>query len=311
MMSQPYKTTRSTAEVVVGGVSLGEHPSITVIYDTVGRGGASRRFVRQLSIADPSLFRRLKADVSQGDNIEVTVTTDWYDTGSITVLEDFNKRLKESQSVRGFSTTGTPVTTQKWSKGTVRLEIISRYEAGENLNYSSVAVNNLSLLRAAIRYFGTWENAVRFAGLDYDSIRRHKSWTQEKIIARIKDLYAQGIDLSWRNVRLNVDPQLAAATTKKNHFGSWRKALEASGLNYDDIRKYREWDDERILQMVREFHGSGKDLAEENVEREDLSLITAARHRFDSWHKALTAAGLDYTEIVHRTPYKRSMGRAK
>jgi len=30
-------------------------------------------------------------------------------------------------------------------------------------------------------------------------------------------------------------------------------------------------------------------------------LITAARRRFDSWDKALTAAGLDYKKIVLRT----------
>ncbi len=200
---------------------------------------------------------------------------------------------------------------RKWNKDAIALEILSMYESGENLNYSSVATNNLSLLRAATRYFGTWEEAVCFAGLDYDSIRRYKSWTRERIIARIKELHAQDADLSWRNVCLNIDPQLAAAATKKSHFGSWREALEASGLDYDAIRRYREWDDERILEMVREFHRDGKELNAKNMEIEDITLITAARRRFDSWHKALTAAGLDYTEIVHRAPFKRGLGRGQ
>ena len=200
---------------------------------------------------------------------------------------------------------------RKWNKDAIALEILSMYESGENLNYSSVASNNLSLLRAATRYFGTWEDAVRFAGLDYDSIRRYKSWTRERIIARIKELHAQEADLSWRNVCLNIDPQLAAAAAKKSHFGSWREALEASGLDYDAIRRYREWDDERILEMVREFHRDGKELNAKNMEIEDITLITAARRRFDSWHKALTAAGLDYTEIVHRAPFKRGLGRGQ
>ncbi len=200
---------------------------------------------------------------------------------------------------------------RKWNKDAIALEILSMYESGENLNYSSVATNNLSLLRAATRYFGAWEDAVRFAGLDYDSIRRYKSWSRDRIIARVKDLHAQGVDLSWRNVCLNVDPQLAAAATKKSHFGSWREALEASGLNYDEIRKYREWDDARILDMVRAFHRDGKELNAKNMELEDITLITAARRRFDSWHKALTAAGLDYTEIVQRAPFKRGLGRGQ
>ena len=200
---------------------------------------------------------------------------------------------------------------RKWNKDAIALEILSMYESGENLNYSSVAGSNLSLLRAATRYFGTWETAVNYAGLDYDSIRRYKSWTRDRIVARIKELHAQEVDLSWRNVCLNVDPQLAAAATKKSHFGSWREALEASGLNYDEIRRYREWDDERILTMVREFHTNGVELNAKTMEQEDITLITAARRRFDSWHKALTAAGLDYTEIIHRAPFKRGLGRGQ
>ena len=181
----------------------------------------------------------------------------------------------------------------------------------KSLNYSSIANNNLALLRAATRYFGTWEAAVKFAGLDYDSIRRYKSWTRDRIIARIQELHTQGVDLSWRNVCMNVDPQLAAAATKKSHFGSWREALEASGLDYDTIRRYREWDDERILDMVREFHKDGKGLNAKNMEQEDITLITAARRRFDSWHQALSAAGLDYKDIVQRAPFKRGLGRGQ
>lgn len=45
---------------------------------------------------------------------------------------------------------------RKWNKDAIALEILSMYESGETLNYSSVAGNNLSLLRAATRYFGTW-----------------------------------------------------------------------------------------------------------------------------------------------------------
>jgi len=200
---------------------------------------------------------------------------------------------------------------RKWSKEAIGLEIVSMYESGENLNYSNMATNNLPLLRAATRYFGTWEAAVSFAGLDYDSIRRYKSWTRERIIARIQELHEQGADLSWRNVCLNIDPQLAAAATKKSHFGSWREALESAGLDYDAIRRYREWDDDRVLTMVKEFHANGVELNAKNVESEDITLITAARRRFDSWHEALTAAGLDYRDIVQRAPFKRGLGRGQ
>jgi len=200
---------------------------------------------------------------------------------------------------------------RKWSKEAIAMEIVSMYESGESLNYSNIANTNITLLRAATRYFGTWEAAVNFSGLDYSQIRRYKSWTRERIVERIKELHTQGVDLSWRNVSLNVDPQLAAAATKKSHFGSWREALEAAGLDYDSIRRYREWDDERILRMVREFHERGTGLNAKNMEQEDITLITAARRRFDSWHQALIAAGLDYRQIVQRAPFKRGLGRGQ
>ncbi len=77
---------------------------------------------------------------------------------------------RSSEPVSEYTTTGeTRPMHRKWNKDAIALEILSMYESGENLNYSSVAGNNLSLLRAATRYFGTWEDAVRFAGLDYDS----------------------------------------------------------------------------------------------------------------------------------------------
>ena len=63
--------------------------------------------------------------------------------------------------------------------------------------------------------------------------------------------------------------------------------------------------------MVREFHKDGKGLNAKNMEQEDITLITAARRRFDSWHQALSAAGLDYTEIVQRAPFKRGLGRGQ
>ena len=199
----------------------------------------------------------------------------------------------------------------KWSKESIALEIVHAYESGENLNYSGIAAANLALLRAATRYFGTWEAAVRFAGLDYDSIRRYKSWSRQRIIARIQELHQAGTDLSWRNVCLHVDPQLAAAATKKSHFGSWREALEAAGLDYDAIRRYQEWDDTRIIERVKEMQRGGHGLNAKNMEQEDITLITAARRRFDSWHHALTAAGVDYRDVVLRAPFKRGLGRGQ
>src|SRR5207248_11487963 len=134
------------------------------------------------------------------------------------------------------------------------------FESGENLNYANVAQDQVALLRAATRYFGSWRAAVEFAGLNYDDIRRYKTWSRDRIVARIQELHQKGEDLSWRHVSTKVDPQLAAAATKRKHFGSWRNAVTSAGLDYGLIRRYREWDESTIIQRLRDLHEQGIDL---------------------------------------------------
>jgi len=193
----------------------------------------------------------------------------------------------------------------KWNRETIASEILRRHAGGLDLSYSGMTRDNLPLLRAATRYLGSWQAAIEYAGLNYEDIRRYRSWTNERIVDRIRELFAQGQDLSWRHVSLTLDPSLAAAATKKSHFGSWRAALEASGLNYDEIRRYRDWSEDEVLRRVRELYAEGKPLNAKTMERENITLITAARRRFPSWDRTLAAAGLDYHGIVLRAPFKR------
>lgn len=193
----------------------------------------------------------------------------------------------------------------KWNKETIAGEILRRHQAGLDLSYSAMSKEDLPLLRAATRYMGSWQEAVEYAGLNYDDIRKYRSWTNERIIDRIRELFAKGEDLSWRHVSLTLDPSLAAAATKKSHFGSWRAALDAAGLNYDDIRRYRDWSDDEVLRRVRDLYAQGKPLNAKSMEKEDITLITAARRRFPSWDRTLVAAGLNYRDIVLRAPFTR------
>ena len=195
---------------------------------------------------------------------------------------------------------------RKWSQQAIIEEILRRYGAQEDLSYSGVTRDHLPLLRAATRVFGTWEAAIERAGLNYEEIRKYRVWTNERILARIRQLHAEGADLSWRHVAMHLDPGLAAAATKKSHFGSWKAALEQAGLDYSQIRRYLDWSEEEVIRRLRDRHREGKPLNAKTMERENVSLITAARRRFPSWDRALSAAGLDYRRIVLRAPFKRS-----
>lgn len=193
----------------------------------------------------------------------------------------------------------------RWSRDSILGEILRRYETQQDLSYSGLSRENLPLLRAAVRHFGSYPQAIAAAGLDYDELRRYRNWTNERIISRLQELAAQQADLSWRHVSLHLDPTLAAAAVKRHHFGSWRAALEAAGLDYQTIRRYQSWDEKEVVRRIQERHARGALLHAKALEREDTALITAARRRFTAWHSSLTAAGFDYGEIVLRTPSEK------
>src|SRR5215211_6781763 len=184
----------------------------------------------------------------------------------------------------------------RWSKDEIALEILRLYAAGEELNYGSVQQKHLKLLRAATRYFGSWKNAIEFAGLNYDDIRRYRVWSEEKILATIRKYEHEGKDLSWRHVSTVLDPPLAAAAIRSSRFGSWQKALEEAGLDYAAIRKHRYWDDEVVVSELRELAEQGESLRVSDVTEKNPALVAAARRRFDGWYEAVEAAGFDEDE---------------
>ncbi len=75
---------------------------------------------------------------------------------------------------------------RKWSQETIAREILRRHDAGEDLSYSAMTRSDLPLLRAAARYFGTWQNAIEYAGLNYDEIRKYRHWTNERMRSTIR-----------------------------------------------------------------------------------------------------------------------------
>jgi len=181
----------------------------------------------------------------------------------------------------------------RWSKDEIALEILRRVAAREPLSYGAMQKQDLRLLRAATRHFGSWQAAVEYAGLDYDQIRRYRIWTGERIVEEIQRLHSEGHDLSWRHVSTQLAPSLAAAATRGNRFGSWRQALEAAGLTYEDIRKHKTWEADQVLAELRERSALGLSLRVADVAAESPALLAAARRRFPGWYEAIVAAGLD------------------
>ncbi len=133
-------------------------------------------------------------------------------------------------------------------------------------------------------------------------------WTRKAIIEEIRQLNAAGEELNYSSAEDNHLNLVRAAAW---HYGTWKRAIETSGLSYDDVSKYRRWTKERVVAGIREYHAAGGDLSWRVISAEGAPALAAAAVRvnigFDTWFAAVTAAGIDYEKVAryrHWTPQR-------
>ena len=120
-------------------------------------------------------------------------------------------------------------------------------------------------------------------------------WNREKLGAAIRARAARGEPLTPRAVE-RLDRALFWAG--RHHFGSWRKAVEAAGVDYPvPARPHVNWTRAEVVRQIKARHKAGERLSMRLVEDNDPSLSYQARKRFGTWQAAITAAGLDYAQI--------------
>jgi hypothetical protein len=159
---------------------------------------------------------------------------------------------------------------RKWSKQDVLDAIRERQRSG--LSLVGLWRTARPLNRAAKRHFGTWYEALRAAGIS-DCPR---CWTREQVVADLQACHRDGIPPPdvWRTNK----PLFSAA---RRLFGSWPRALEASGV---PCRRRRKWSEEAVLTELRDWHRGSTP---------STSINYAARHWFGSTQEAWIAVQLE------------------
>ncbi len=184
-----------------------------------------------------------------------------------------------------------------WTREKLLVAIRKMRCEGADLSASSVQKSDSALFSSARSrsHFGSWRAAVEAAGFDYDAYRcARQCWTRDKILDGIRQLHDDGEDL--------LDPQfkfkhrsLYLAACAKRYFGSWRRAVQASGLSHEKLRERHIWTKERILRTIKQMGHEGKPLGWAYIETHKPGIYRAARRKenFGSWAGALRAAGFD------------------
>lgn len=117
-----------------------------------------------------------------------------------------------------------------WTPKRVVQTIQQMHRTGLPVNHAAVRRNSLS--RAAVKIFGSWDEALRTAGIDPQTVRVYrKPWTADELIAELRRKHRCGEPLNAKDVRPNHIRRPACRL-----FGSWDGALVAAGLDPATIR---------------------------------------------------------------------------
>lgn len=83
-------------------------------------------------------------------------------------------------------------------------------------------------------------------------------------------------------------------------FGSWRETIEACGIDYSTIRKYKIWDRSKVLAEIRALYKKHELIHSQHAQLHYKALYMAAIKRFGNWGNAVEAAGIDYSTVRRR-----------
>jgi hypothetical protein len=181
-----------------------------------------------------------------------------------------------------------------WTKQRILEELRSLAKKRVPLGYTALARRNQSLVSAAAYHFGSYRAAVVKAGIDYAEQLQRPHWTKQRVIAVIKQARRKNHDLHWGAVSRRGDElgRAAHAAVQKRLFGSWPRALQASGIDADEVAIYRRWDKTSIASELKARAADDEPLSSGDLQKEDPGLHAAALRYFGSYAAALKAAGL-------------------
>jgi hypothetical protein len=131
----------------------------------------------------------------------------------------------------------------------------------------------------------------------------YKKWDDTAIINHIMSKHKKK-PLNSSYYSTNYPAVYAAA---ERIFGSWKNAIEACGLDYSTIRKYKIWSKDIVINEIKKMYKSGQSLNSKYAYKTDRPLYMAAVKRYKNWGSAVIAAGIDYGKVRLR----RMMSKAE
>ena len=171
-----------------------------------------------------------------------------------------------------------------WSLERVVSELRQLHAGGEVITYAALRAAGFGgLLSAADRYVGSFSRAIQLAGI----APARPLWTRDRVLAEIKRLHEDGIELSSQQLVDNGRSGLIKAA--RRHFGSWLDAVEAAGAPRFKRGRWKNW--QQIRDQLRALHRNGERMTIAVMEERGFrDLVDAAQAEAGSWNAALANA---------------------
>jgi hypothetical protein len=114
---------------------------------------------------------------------------------------------------------------RKWTRDSITFELKSLAADNERLSSGAIQKSDPGLHAAALRYFGSYDAALKAAKIDPSSVRERQSWSKPRVLADLKSIAKKG-KLIDSIVRKKNPPLYGAAIRL---YGSFAKARKAAG----------------------------------------------------------------------------------
>jgi len=186
-----------------------------------------------------------------------------------------------------------------------------RNEKGRFMNYGGLAYGSdrdNPLLERASKFFGSWDSALKAAGLDPIEIhrqailRRCRYPDKESVVKVMKQRVKEGRFINHRGLAFGHDQDLPLLNRALEFFGSWDSALKAAGLDPVKVRRQailnrcRYPDAKSVLKGMRQRNKEGRRMNYGSLDSgadRDRTLLNWAVKFFGSWNNALRKIGLN------------------
>ena len=189
------------------------------------------------------------------------------------------------------------------SRKTVIRRIVQRETQKRGLTEESVLQEAPELHQLACKWFGTWETALQYAGVNLHRLHVKQEYGPEQVLQKIRECFRLGYKPAAMLMRRH---HYQLYKNARKFFGTWREALCAAGVNIRHARlraaKPRRLTTEEIVEALRRWNAAGHSMEWGVVCLQNRALAVMAKGRFNGWRRALVAAGIPVKTTVHGRP---------